>query len=121
MQNLIMGYASISTFLNHYLSRRVNVDIQSVVRGLEPQQAVMHAACTMSRSIDPRRPQRLTPTQSASINDHVSIQSLLERRDKLKRSGRQVTRREKYHNLNRRINQEQQREQHRLLLQVRED
>lgn len=121
MQDLMMGHASISTFLNYYLSRRVNVDTQAVVRGLKPQQAVMHAACTMSRSIDPRRPQRLTPTQSASINDHISIRNLLERREKLKRSGRQVTRHEKYHNLNRRINQERQRERHKLLLQVRED
>lgn len=121
MQNLMMGHASISTFLNHYLSRRVNVDTQAVVRGLEPQQAVMHAACTMSRSIDPRRPQRLTPTQSASVNDHTSVRVLLERRDKLKRSGRQVTQHEKYRDLNRRINQERQRQRHKLLSQVREN
>jgi len=121
MQNLMMGHASIVTFLNHYLSRLVTVDTQAVVRGLEPQQAMMRAACTMSRSIDPRRPQRLTPTQSASVNDQPSIRILLERRDKLKRSGRQITRHEKYRDLNRRIDQERQRQRRKLLSQVKED
>ncbi|KAJ5028917.1 hypothetical protein PSV08DRAFT_369849 [Bipolaris maydis] len=32
IQNLIMGYASIATFLKHYLSRRITVDTQAVVR-----------------------------------------------------------------------------------------
>lgn len=118
MQNLMMGHASISTFLNHYLSRRVNIDTQAVVRGLEPQQAVMHAACTMSRSIDTRRPQQLTPTQSASINDYPSVRPLLERRDKLRRSGLQGH--EKYLHLNRKINQERQRQRRKLLSQVKE-
>ncbi|KAJ5063702.1 hypothetical protein J3E74DRAFT_287990 [Bipolaris maydis] len=32
IQNLIMGYASIATFLKHYLSRRITVDTQAVER-----------------------------------------------------------------------------------------
>jgi hypothetical protein len=61
MQNLMMGHASIRTFLKHYLSRLVTVDTQAVVRRIQPQDALMRAACTMSRSIDRRRPRRLTP------------------------------------------------------------
>ncbi|KAF2241321.1 hypothetical protein BU26DRAFT_511433 [Trematosphaeria pertusa] len=70
MQNLMMGHANIRTFLKHYLSRRVTVDTQAVVRGIQPQGALMRAACTMSRSIDYRRPQRLTPEQSALVNNY---------------------------------------------------
>ncbi|KAF1967816.1 hypothetical protein BU23DRAFT_583589 [Bimuria novae-zelandiae CBS 107.79] len=55
MQNLMMGHASILTFLKHYLLRRVMVDTQAVVRGIQPQMALMRAACTMSRSIDRQR------------------------------------------------------------------
>lgn len=72
MQNLMMGHASINTFLKHYLSRRVTVDTQAVVRRTQPQDTMMRAACNMSRSIDHRRPQRLTPEQSASVNDSLT-------------------------------------------------
>jgi hypothetical protein len=36
MQNLMMGHASIAIFLRHYLSRRIIVDTQAVVRGIQP-------------------------------------------------------------------------------------
>ena len=78
MQNLMMGHASITTFVKHYLSRRVTVDTQAVVRGIQPQDSLMRAACTLSRSIDPRRPRRLTQEQSASINDQTNVRALLE-------------------------------------------
>ncbi|KAF2676861.1 hypothetical protein K458DRAFT_379389 [Lentithecium fluviatile CBS 122367] len=118
MQNLMMGHASIGTFLKHYLSRRVTVDTQAVVRGLQPQDALMRAACTMSRSIDRRRPRRLTPEQSASVNEHPKVISLLERREKLKRT--HGTKHLKYQELNRKINQERQRQRHALLQSVKE-
>ncbi|KAF1935778.1 hypothetical protein EJ02DRAFT_428122 [Clathrospora elynae] len=44
MQNLMMGHASITTFLKHYLSRRITVDTQAVVQGIQPQAALMRAA-----------------------------------------------------------------------------
>jgi hypothetical protein len=34
MQNLIIGHASIATFLRHYLLQRITVDTQAVVRGI---------------------------------------------------------------------------------------
>lgn len=119
MQNLMMGHASIGVFLKHYLSRRVTVDTQAVVRGIQPQDALMRAACTMSRSIDPRRPRRLTPRQSATVNDDPSIRLLLHRRDELRRSLKRPTKDPEYQALNRRINQERQCRRHKLLQDVK--
>lgn len=119
MQNLMMGHASIGTFLKHYLSRLVTVDTQAVVRGIQPQEALMRAACTMSRSIDRRRPKRLTPEQSASVNDHPTVRSLLDRRERLKRTLKNATKHPKYQELNRKINQERQRQRHALLQDVK--
>ncbi|KFY96390.1 hypothetical protein V500_02463 [Pseudogymnoascus sp. VKM F-4518 (FW-2643)] len=41
VQNLILQHASIDTFLKHYLDRNINVDVQNIYRGLEPQKALM--------------------------------------------------------------------------------
>jgi hypothetical protein len=120
MQNLMMGHASIMTFLRHYLSRRITVDTQAVVRGIQPQTALMRAACTMSRSIDHRRPRRLTPEQSASINNDPSVRSLLEQREQLKRTIPDATKHPKYKALASKINQERQRQRHALLQAVKE-
>jgi hypothetical protein len=120
MQNLMMGHASIATFLRHYLSRRITVDTQAVVRGIQPQTALMRAACTMSRSIDHRRPRRLTPEQSASVNDDPSVRSLLNRREQLKRTIPNATKKLKYKKLTSKINQERQRQRHALLQAVKE-
>jgi hypothetical protein len=68
LQNLMMQHAKMRTFINHYLSRRVTVDTQAIVCGLDPQYAVMRAACRMSRWIDPDRPQELTKEQSLSVD-----------------------------------------------------
>lgn len=120
MQNLMMGHASIGTFLKHYLSRRVTVDTQAVVRGIQPQDALMRAACTMSRSIDSRRPRRLTSEESASVNNHPTIVSLLHQREKLKRCLQNATKHPTYKKLNCEINKERQRQRHSLLQDVKE-
>ena len=120
MQNLMMGHASIATFLKHYLSRRITVDTQAVVRGIQPQAALMRSACTMSRSIDRRRPRRLTEEQSASVDDDPSICSLLNQREHLKRTVRNATKQPKYKALTTKINQERQRRRHALLKDVKE-
>ncbi|KAH8710290.1 hypothetical protein GQ44DRAFT_714462 [Phaeosphaeriaceae sp. PMI808] len=120
MQNLMMGHASIATFLKHYLSRRITVDTQAVVRGIQPQAALMRAACTMSRSIDRRRPRRLTPEQSASVNDNPTVHSLLDQREHLKRTLTNATKHPKYKALTSKINRERQRRRHALLQDVKE-
>jgi hypothetical protein len=81
---MIMKHANTAVFLNHYLSRRITTDTQSIVRGTAPQEEIMKAACRMSRSIDPKRPKHLTPEQSQSINSHPQVQKLLRKRDLLK-------------------------------------
>lgn len=120
MQNLMMGHASIGTFLKHYLSRRITVDTQAVVRGIQPQAALMRAACTMSRSIDRRRPLRLTQKQSASVDDDPPVRFLLERREELKRTIPNATKHPKYKALASKINQERQRRRHALLQETKE-
>jgi hypothetical protein len=120
MQNLIMGHASITTFLKHYLSRRITVDTQAVVRGIQPQAALMRAACTMSRSIDHRRPRRLTQEQSASVDEDPSVRSLLNRREQLKRTVPNATKHPKYKALASKISQERQRQRHALLKDIKE-
>ncbi|KAF2200074.1 hypothetical protein GQ43DRAFT_473069 [Delitschia confertaspora ATCC 74209] len=43
MQNLMIGHAKKQTFFKHYLSRRVTVDTQAFVRGIQPQN--VHICC----------------------------------------------------------------------------
>ncbi|KAF2844126.1 C2H2 finger domain protein [Plenodomus tracheiphilus IPT5] len=120
MQNLMIGHASIATFLKHYLSRRITVDTQAVMRGIRPQAALMRAACTMSRSIDRRRPRRLTQDQSASVNDDPSVRFLLDRREELKLTIPNATKHPKYKALASRISQERQRRRRALLKDIKE-
>jgi hypothetical protein len=71
----------------------------------------MRAACTMSRSIDPRRPRRLTQEQSASVNDDPSVRFLL-KREEIKRTVPNATKHPEYKALVSKISQERQRRQH---------
>ncbi|KAF2263259.1 hypothetical protein CC78DRAFT_554127 [Lojkania enalia] len=84
MQNLMMGHASIN--------------------------AIMRAACTMSRSIDSRRPQRLTLEESTSVNDLPE----------LKRNLPNATRHPEYKELNYEINRERQRQRFTLFQKKKE-
>ncbi len=61
MQNLILQHSSIDTFLKHYLDRRINVDLLKIYPGMQPEKELIRFACSMSRSIDPWRPWKLTP------------------------------------------------------------
>jgi hypothetical protein len=118
---MIMGHASIKKFLRHYLSRRVTVDTQAVVRGIQPQDTLMRAACTMSRSIDRRRPRRLTTEQSASVNEHPTLRSLFKQRERLKSAlKKSATKDFEYKELSRKINQERQYQRRILLRDVKE-
>lgn len=91
--NLIMHHADTRTFLKYYLSRRIDQDLAGIIRGLDPQEEMMRAACRMSRTIDPNRPQELTTAQSSSVNQHPDIQELICRRDDLgRRLGRPLAR-----------------------------
>jgi hypothetical protein len=116
-----MQHADTRTFLKHYLSRRVTVDTQAIVRGLDPQNALMRAACRMSRSIDPRRPQELTKEQSLSVNLSPRICRLIQAREELKcRLQRTATKNPIYKELSRQINNERQCQRHALLKDVQD-
>ena len=116
LRNLIMQHADTRTFLRHYLSRHVTADTLAIVRGLEPQDALMHAACRMSRSIDPRRPRKLTQAQALSVNDDPEVRNLVEHRARLKDQLESLaTRNEEYCLLGREITKARQRKRHALL------
>ncbi|KAJ5263947.1 hypothetical protein N7478_011552 [Penicillium angulare] len=73
----MLQHASIDTFVRHY-SVGIHVDAQAIVRGLPAQKQLMRFACSMSRSIDPRRPYRLE--DSRCLNDIPHVRSLEERK-----------------------------------------
>lgn len=110
VQNLMMGHASMTTFVKHYLSRRITVNTEAVLRGTEPQDAMMRASATMSRTIDRRRPDRLTLAQSLSVNKFPEVQTLLERREQLGQDFSRMNDAEilEYRDLGRQINRERQ-------------
>lgn len=112
-----MGHADTRTFLKHYLSRRVSVDTQAIVRGSAPQEDIMRAACRMSRWVDPERPWRLTHTQSSSVNDDPTVQRLMRHLQKLRGKHSRL---EEYKAFKRKLNSEKQRLKNKLLKEVRE-
>jgi hypothetical protein len=103
------------------MDRRVSADTAAIVRGLEPQTAIMRAARTMSRWIDPDRPWGLTVEQVASVNTHNVIKYLYEHRDKLKeRLNGKATIHPEYKDLMSLIRSEKQRLRSELLTDIQE-
>src|SRR3979490_2365918 len=97
LQNLILQHSSIDTFLKHYLDRRINADLLKIHCGMKPEKELMRFACSMSRSIDPRRLWKLTTEQSVSINDMPYIVKLAWRAKKLSGALEGSEKEEKYH------------------------
>ncbi|KFY96073.1 hypothetical protein V498_02927 [Pseudogymnoascus sp. VKM F-4517 (FW-2822)] len=118
VQNLVLQHASIDTFLKHYLGRNINVDVQNIHRGLEPQKALMRFACSMSRSIDPRRPWKLTPAQSASFNNLPCIVQLSKIAAHLSGSPEGSRREVRYQKVQKRLTSEKARQRRLLLLEI---
>lgn len=81
-----MHHADTRTFLKFYLSRRISKNLPAIIRGLDPEEDIMRAACRMSRTIDPDRPQELTTEQSCSVKQQPEILDLVRRRDEISRS-----------------------------------
>ena len=85
----------------------------------------MRAACRMSRTIDPDRPQELTTEQSSSVNHQPQIADLIRRRDDISHDlGRPLSRHkgtpkyELYKKLNQELAGEKKRAQDMLLAQI---
>ncbi|KAJ5651633.1 uncharacterized protein N7484_005356 [Penicillium longicatenatum] len=80
-QNLIMKHADSRTFLNHYLPRHIDTDMQNVMNGRDSNKSLMRAITRMSRWIDTRRPRHLTAEQRASIREHPEYVEAVQRFD----------------------------------------
>ena len=78
----MLQHTSIDNFVRHY-SVDIHVDAQAIVRGMPAQKQLMRFACSISRSIDPRRPYRLE--DSSCINDIPRVCTLEDRRQARKR------------------------------------
>jgi hypothetical protein len=118
LQNLILQHSSIDTFLKHYLDRRINADLLKIHRGMKPEKELMRFACSMSWSIDPRRPWKLTTEQSASVNDRPCIIKLAQRAKKLSGAPVGSRRDEKYRKICQRLTNEKQRQRRLLLIEI---
>lgn len=127
MRNLVMHHADTRTFLKFYLSRRISKNLPAIIRGLDPEDDIMRAACRMSRTIDPNRPQRLTTEQSLSLNHLPVIIALKRRRDEIVQSFERPLSRHKgtaryelYRKLNQELTGTKKREHDRLLAEVQD-
>ncbi|KAJ5938275.1 hypothetical protein N7466_001409 [Penicillium verhagenii] len=125
LRNLVMHHADTRTFLKFYLSRKISKNLPAIIRGLDPEEDIMRAACRMSRTIDPRRPQELTTEQSRSVNQQREILDLIRRRDEISRSLERPLSKHKgtpAYDMHRKLNQElagaRQRAQNTLLSQI---
>ncbi|KAJ5100827.1 C2H2 finger domain protein [Penicillium angulare] len=125
LRNLVMNHADTRTFLKFYLSRRISKNLPAIIRGLDPEEDFMRAACRMSRTIDPDRPQWLTTEQSTSVNSLPEIAGLIHQRDEISQSlerplakHKGTTVYENYRKLNRELTGAKKRAQDALLLQI---
>lgn len=83
-RNLILQHHDSRVFQRSYLSRYITADTQAAYRDLKPQTALMRAASGMSRTIDRRRPRRLTAAHQALIDRHSEVKLLRRTKVKLK-------------------------------------
>ncbi|KAF3481524.1 uncharacterized protein GIQ15_04283 [Arthroderma uncinatum] len=109
VRSLIFQHSDTRTFLDFYLHKKVDKDLAAIVRGIEPQDNIMRAACRMLRSVHPRRPRCLTTAQASSVNKLPHIEDLIKRRNKLSQSmGRPIAQHKGTHKytLHQRLNTE---------------
>ncbi|EEH48168.2 uncharacterized protein PADG_04252 [Paracoccidioides brasiliensis Pb18] len=90
LQNVMLQHADIRTFVKHY-QVDVDVDVQGIVRKTGSQTALVRFACSMSASIDPNRPYKLSPEESRSLNN---LPIVLARQDTVKKRKQELEDRE---------------------------
>ncbi|KUL81576.1 hypothetical protein ZTR_09852, partial [Talaromyces verruculosus] len=74
LQNVMMQHSDIRTFIRHY-AVDVDVDAQGIVRKTGSQTSLVRFACSLSASIDPNRPYKLSTEESRSINDLPAVRA----------------------------------------------
>jgi hypothetical protein len=84
LQNVILQHANINTFVRHY-AVDVDVDVQGIVRRTGTQTELVRVACSMSASIDPDRPFKLSPEESRSLNELPMVLAQQEKVNERKR------------------------------------
>ncbi|KAJ5491570.1 hypothetical protein N7539_003137 [Penicillium diatomitis] len=55
LRNLIIHYADTRIFLKYYLDRRINKNLPTIIRGLDPDNNIIYIAYRISRTINPDR------------------------------------------------------------------
>ena len=80
----MLQHADIRTFIQHY-EVDVDVDVQGIVRKTGSRSRLVRFACSLSASIDPDRPYRLSAKESKSLNDLPEVRV---RRDTIDEGGR---------------------------------
>jgi hypothetical protein len=74
LQNVILQHADIRTFIRHY-EVDVDVDVQGIIRKTGSQTPLVRFVCSLSASIDPDRPYKLSPEESKSLNTHPKVRA----------------------------------------------
>ncbi|KAH8706052.1 hypothetical protein BGW36DRAFT_422574 [Talaromyces proteolyticus] len=72
LQNVMLQHSDIRTFIRHY-EVDVDVDAQGIVRKTGSQTPLVRFACSLSASIDPNRPYRLSTEEARSLNELPAI------------------------------------------------
>ncbi|KAH7012484.1 C2H2 finger domain protein [Microdochium trichocladiopsis] len=78
IRNLALDHNSSVPFQKHYLGRQLRLDTWAIIRGQEPQQALLKQACSIGHANSKRRPTELTAEQLASVNTDPRIRKLEE-------------------------------------------
>ncbi|OJD10589.1 hypothetical protein ACJ73_09749 [Blastomyces percursus] len=85
LQNQILKHSNTTTFVKHYQDRNITVNTYRNYRGLDPKADEYLNLNTMSLSIDPRRPWKLTAKESRSVNEQPKIRKLAMKVERLRR------------------------------------
>ncbi|KAH2185544.1 hypothetical protein KXW59_000839, partial [Aspergillus fumigatus] len=84
LQNVILQHSDIKTFVRHY-QVDVNVDVQGIIRKTGSQTRRVRFACSLSASIDPDQPYKLSPEESKSLNELPVVRARQDTVNKRKR------------------------------------
>lgn len=84
LQNVILQHSDIRTFVRHY-EVDVDVDVQGIVRKTASQTALVRFACSLSASIDPDRPYKLSSEESRLISELPEVRAKQDKVDERKR------------------------------------
>ncbi|GIJ89518.1 hypothetical protein Asppvi_008460 [Aspergillus pseudoviridinutans] len=84
LQNVILQHSDIRTFVRHY-EVDVDVDVQGIIRKTGSQTPLVRFACSLSASIDPDRPYKLSHEESKSLNELPVVRARQDTVNKRKR------------------------------------